>query len=132
MHVDAIKPPLKVPGTKHLKLKHGEPLSSHAFKFILRHYHKATALEETNQWNKRGGGWFAKLTAGVTTDAKGLDLASQLDTALSKTLAELEAKANSLFTSQKARDEANVGPCRLTASKAVLKAPMVTALETII
>jgi len=82
---------------------------------------KATALEETHQWNKRGGGWFAKLNAGVSTDAKGLDLASQLDTALSKTLADLEAKANSansLFRSEKAREELKAETAKLASELA--------------
>ena len=38
MQVDPIKPTLKVPGTKRLKLKYYEPLSSFAFKLNLRRY----------------------------------------------------------------------------------------------
>jgi len=41
--VDPIKPTLKLPGTKHLKLKCGELLSTFAFKFNLRRYTKAAA-----------------------------------------------------------------------------------------
>ena len=37
MQVDPIKPMLKAPGTKRLKLKHDEPLLNFAFKFNLRH-----------------------------------------------------------------------------------------------
>ena len=38
MQVDPIKPVLKVPGTKRLKLKHFKSLSKLAFKFNLRRY----------------------------------------------------------------------------------------------
>ena len=38
MQVDPIKPTLKAPGTKRLKLKYDEPLSKFAFKFNLRRY----------------------------------------------------------------------------------------------
>jgi len=49
VQVDPIKPTLKAPGTKRLKLKHDEPLSNFAFKFNLRRYTKETTwgpLEE--------------------------------------------------------------------------------------
>jgi hypothetical protein len=36
-----MKPTLKAPGTKHLKLKYDEPLLKLAFKFNLRHYNEA-------------------------------------------------------------------------------------------
>ena len=38
VQVDPIKPTLKPPGTKRLKLEYDEPLSSFAFNFKLRHY----------------------------------------------------------------------------------------------
>ena len=38
VQVDPIKPTLKAPGTKRLKLKYDELLSSFAFKFNLRRY----------------------------------------------------------------------------------------------
>ena len=38
MQVDPIKPTLKAPGTKRLKMKHDEPLSNFAFKLNLRRY----------------------------------------------------------------------------------------------
>ena len=41
MQVDPIKPTLKPPGTKRLKLKYDEPPSKFAFKFYLRRYNKA-------------------------------------------------------------------------------------------
>ena len=41
MQVDPIKPKLKPPGTKRLKLKNDEPLSNFALKFNLRRYSKA-------------------------------------------------------------------------------------------
>jgi hypothetical protein len=40
VQVDPIKPELKAPGTKRLKLKSDEPLSSFGFKFKLRRYMK--------------------------------------------------------------------------------------------
>ena len=42
MQVDPIKPRLKLPGTKRLKLKCDEPFSRFAFKFKLRRYNSAT------------------------------------------------------------------------------------------
>jgi len=38
VQVDPIKPTLKVPGTKRLKLKYDEHVSDFAFKFNLRRY----------------------------------------------------------------------------------------------
>jgi hypothetical protein len=38
VQVDPIKPKLKPPGTKRLKLKSDEPVSSFGFKFNLRRY----------------------------------------------------------------------------------------------
>ena len=40
MQLDPVKPTLKAPGTKRLKLKSDEPLSSFAFEFKLRRYSK--------------------------------------------------------------------------------------------
>ena len=41
MQVDPIKPTLKAPGTKPLKLKYGKLVSNFAFNFNLRRYIKA-------------------------------------------------------------------------------------------
>ena len=41
MQVDPIKPSLKAPGTKRLRLKHDTPLSNFAFTFNLRRYTEA-------------------------------------------------------------------------------------------
>jgi hypothetical protein len=41
VQVDPIKPKLKPPGTKRLKLEHDVPLSNFAFKFNLRRYTSA-------------------------------------------------------------------------------------------
>ena len=41
MQVDPIKPKMNAPGTKRLKLKSDEPLSSFAFEFNLRRYIQA-------------------------------------------------------------------------------------------
>ena len=43
VQVDPIKPTLKAPGTKRLKLKCDEPLSNFAFNFNLRRYNLVTA-----------------------------------------------------------------------------------------
>jgi hypothetical protein len=46
VQVDPIKPKLKPPGTKRLKLNCDEPLSSFAFKFNLRRY---TVVGQVNE-----------------------------------------------------------------------------------
>ena len=65
MQVDPIKPTLKAPGTKRLKLKYDKMLSNIAFKFNLRRYTKgaravrveaAEACSECVQWLRGGGG----------------------------------------------------------------------------
>jgi len=43
VQVDPMKPMLKAPGTKRLKLYYDKPLSSVAFKFNLRRYTEAAA-----------------------------------------------------------------------------------------
>jgi hypothetical protein len=43
VQVDPIKPTLKAPGTKRLKLQYDEPLSNFAFNFNLRRYTPALA-----------------------------------------------------------------------------------------
>ena len=48
MQVDPIKPMSKAPGTRRLKLKHDELLSSFGFRFNLRHYSKALATWRDN------------------------------------------------------------------------------------
>jgi len=42
VQVDPIKPTLKAPGTRRLRLNYDELLSSFAFKFNLRRYSKGT------------------------------------------------------------------------------------------
>jgi hypothetical protein len=44
VQVDPIKPMLKAPGTKRLKLKHDKTLSSFAFNFNLRRYSKGLVV----------------------------------------------------------------------------------------
>jgi len=46
VQVDPIKPMLKPPGTKRLKPKYDEPLSSLTFNFNLRRYSKALDLSD--------------------------------------------------------------------------------------
>jgi hypothetical protein len=50
VQLDPIKPKLKPPGTKRLKLKHDEPLSTFAFNFSLRRYIMARTC--TTQFSK--------------------------------------------------------------------------------
>jgi hypothetical protein len=58
VQVDPIKPILKPPGTKHLKVKCDELPSSLAFKFNLRRYNKAivfsqyTSMIEIVEWRQ--------------------------------------------------------------------------------
>jgi hypothetical protein len=44
VQVDPVKPTLKPPGTKHLKLKSDKPLSKFAFNFNLRRYTMGSAV----------------------------------------------------------------------------------------
>jgi len=46
VQVDPFKPKLKPPGTKRLKLKHDEPLSSFDFNFSLRRYNVVGTSED--------------------------------------------------------------------------------------
>jgi hypothetical protein len=46
VQVDPIKPKLKAPGTKRLKLTYDQLLSSFAFKFNLRRYNKVFEVPE--------------------------------------------------------------------------------------
>ena len=62
MQVDPIKPMLKPPGNKQLKLKRDEPLSTSAFRFNVRRYSKgvrvagmAAALGGTGQSRPSSG-----------------------------------------------------------------------------
>ena len=57
MQVDAIKPKLKPPGTKRLKVNCDILLSISAFKFNLRRYSKASHAEqaaECGSWEEAG------------------------------------------------------------------------------
>jgi hypothetical protein len=58
VQVDPIKPTLKAPGTKRLKLDHDEPLSNFAFKINLRHYKERArvAVEVCNAAQAEAGG----------------------------------------------------------------------------
>ena len=49
MQVDPIKPMLKPPGAKHLRLKYDELLSSFAFKFNLRRYNQYHANRQPQE-----------------------------------------------------------------------------------
>ena len=56
MQVEPIKPLLKAPGTKRLKLKFEVPLSNFAFKFNIHHYTSDTAYAGAQGSMQRGMG----------------------------------------------------------------------------
>jgi len=49
VQVDPVKPTLKAPGTKRLKLKYDELLSNFVLKFSLRRYMKSAGFEVTEE-----------------------------------------------------------------------------------
>ena len=55
VQVEPMKPMLKPPETKRLKLRCGEPLSKFAFKFNLRRYSSGSAWTSTPTNSKRRG-----------------------------------------------------------------------------
>ena len=59
VQIDPIKPTLKAPGTKRLKLNYDEPLSNFAFKFNLRRHNTAM------QWSFETAAIFAHIDAFV-------------------------------------------------------------------
>jgi hypothetical protein len=61
-----MKPTLKAPGSKRLKLKCDNPLSSFAFKFDLRRYNEA--LEEVMRAVEAGGAEHDRVVARLTAD----------------------------------------------------------------
>ena len=56
MQVDPIKPKLKAPRIKRLKLQYDEPLSKIAFKFNLRHYTSASKRALSSDMASARGG----------------------------------------------------------------------------
>ena len=56
MQVDRIKPTLKAPGTKRLRLEDEKLLSNSAFKFILRRYSTARDLDDALHAEMRSDG----------------------------------------------------------------------------
>ena len=69
-----MKPMLKAPGTKRLTLKCDEPLSSFAFKFILRRYNEVVLLK----FSKRPPQYDHKLNAMVRLYASFVCVTSML------------------------------------------------------
>jgi hypothetical protein len=49
VQVDPIKPTLKAPGIKRLKLVRDDPLTNFAFKFNLRRYNEVAHPQDVNQ-----------------------------------------------------------------------------------
>ena len=72
MQIDPIKPTLKAPGARCLKLKYDAPLENTAFKFKLRRYMKAEenaiatalfptlSLEMDDIWEPTPGAWYGQ------------------------------------------------------------------------
>ena len=56
MQVDSIEATVQAPGTKRLRLKHDEPLSSFAFKFNLRRYIEGEDGMDVDGEDGGGGG----------------------------------------------------------------------------
>ena len=115
MQVDPIKPTLKVPGSKRLKLMYDEPLSSFALNSILRRYVQAVwraTLASLATWGSAAAGyadgaWRAVLSLGPA-QAVALEAAA-LALALS-----LAVTARRLFVQRSVTPV--VGRCRLTLS----------------
>jgi len=95
VQVEPIKPWLKAPGNKRLKLKYDKLLSSVAFNWNLRRYISGAISTLGRAWLRR------------TTRRRWIGTPAR-------------------------QTRVTVGRCRLTVSKPGLKAPMVSALETII
>ena len=156
-----MKPKLKPPGTKRLKLKHDHPPSSFAFKCNLRRYIKVQGLAYRTSPGEyfMSNLFFGTVTAsGSAGRAAGERVAFSYHTDNDKALKEVNAvdhgsptlNATMMFRPKEGdvceahgvigtgkislllgdADACKVGRCRLTVSKPVLKAPMVSALET--
>jgi hypothetical protein len=155
-----MKSVLKAPGPTLLKLRYDGPLLNFAFKFNLRHY--TVVLRRTSAAELFGGGGAgagAGAGAGVTVrqtvvtipvtytqNAQYHRVLQCANTAAERCAASAAAGAGATSASGtgSASDtaaaselsevfaELQVGRCRLTGSKSVLRAPMVPALESII
>ena len=104
MQVDPIKPALRVPGTKRLKLKYYKLLSSFAFKSNLRRYSKA--LQDGRLLDLGLSPAFYRIVVGRTL---GLADLAEIDPALGHTLGQLSTAARRI-------EELKAGRCRLTLS----------------
>ena len=99
MQVDPVKPKLKPPGTKPLKLKYEKLLSNFAVKFNLSRYSEATSREAV--WEARFKVWEAKAEASA---AKAVLAEKQLAVHVAKQLAaEAEREATSREAAWEAR-----------------------------
>ena len=109
MQIEPIRPTLKAPRSKHLKLKYDVPLSNCAFNFNLRRYIKGsdTELEEL----------LKSLQAQYEAGKKKKD----------DTIAAMSPKLTLLRSVKRAKGggDAKVGWCRFTVSKLAVKVPMI-------
>jgi hypothetical protein len=102
VQLDHIKPTLKAPATKRLKLKHDKLLSNVAFKFKLRRY----TMDELN--------------ANRPTDAASDDDVSDDD----------DDDDDAGEAGKAVFHKVKVGRCRLAVSNPDLTAPLISAIET--
>jgi len=117
VQVDPIKTKLKPPVSKRLKLRCVVPLTIFALKFNLRRY--STAADKADLAERRAAAEEAEALAQLA----GISRAA--------ILRHVEEEAAELREQVMAERTRVVGRCMLTASSAVLKAPIFSALETI-
>jgi hypothetical protein len=65
VQIDPMKPMLKAPGTKRLKLNYDEPLSKLAFKFRLRRFTEVSDGEDREDWEPLYGEQVARKEDGT-------------------------------------------------------------------
>jgi len=76
-----MKPTLKVPGTKRLKLEYDGLLSNFAFKFNLRRYSEGNAMKSTDPGDADAGSAAAGSTTTLKQYIQSFDQAALADTA---------------------------------------------------
>ena len=127
MQVNPIKPMLKPPGTKHLKLKYDELLSSLAFKFNFRRYtlvelnqRRQDLLIELKSYEQNS----RTVTALGDTEQTEMSGAIPRDTHVNSSLEmNPEIQSGELVLSTNNDTVIKVRRCRLSVSNPVLKAP---------
>jgi len=116
VQVAPIKPTLKAPGSMQLKLRYDGPVSNCAFKISLRRYTECSLVHVDA--NPVDAAWGGDRPAFPTAPLRVHPIQFSGNSVADK-LADIRKQLT-----------AQVGRCRLTVSKPVLKAPLVSALET--